>query len=90
MDRRKVLPSGCVKDLTDNSLGRPKLNLSGASCPFYSSPMFFCCIRHRFCFRSKHEIINGLDLCEILIERFYNDLPDLKLWDRERVKRWKP
>jgi len=59
-----------------------RITLSEIACPFYNQHLFFCCIRRRFCFRSRHEIVNGLDMCEILIDRFYNIPGDLKPWDR--------
>jgi len=76
MEGRKVLPSGCAKDLTDNNLGRPKFILSGASCQSYHQLLLYCCLHHEACLTGRPRFYNGIGLSPCVREEYEPDRID--------------
>lgn len=73
MSDREVLPSGCAKDLTNTSLGFPKLILSGSSCLFYHQLLLYCCKYHESCLTGRPRFYNGIGLSPCVHEEYEPD-----------------
>lgn len=76
----KTLNSPASLQVNSNS---PYGVLTLPSCPYLNRVISYCCLNHIACM-GRHRVVNGLDLCQLAIDRFYGTLPELKPWDRPR------